>query len=411
MASQRHSRLWSTLVATALITLTLLWAFWPRAMLVDMGKAIRGPMQITLNEEARTRVRDAYVVSAPIAGRLLRVEAEPGDQVIGGETVIARMLPIHPSALDIRTREQGLAAVRAAEAALDMARADHSRALADQELAELELQRLRRLHSEQIATRAELDQAIRTSRASAAGLDTARAAISMREAELANARARLISFNEPAERQNMLAEHTNTIPLVAPVSGRILQVLQKSETSLATGTTILEIGDTANDLEVIVELLSTDAVKVSAGDRVIIDNWGGPHRLAGFVERVEPWGFTKYSALGVEEQRVNAIIRFSSTESERESLGHGYRVEARIVLWETEDALIIPASALFRQDGNWMVFVVDGQRTHLRQVSVGHNNGSQAEITHGLEAGDSLILYPGPDITQGSRVTRRQVLQ
>ncbi|HEV8078981.1 MAG TPA: hypothetical protein VGP45_11420, partial [Marinobacter sp.] len=152
MASQRHSRLWSTLVATALITLTLLWAFWPRAMLVDMGKAIRGPMQITLNEEARTRVRDAYVVSAPIAGRLLRVEAEPGDQVIGGETVIARMLPIHPSALDIRTREQGLAAVRAAEAALDMARADHSRALADQELAELELQRLRRLHSEQIAT-------------------------------------------------------------------------------------------------------------------------------------------------------------------------------------------------------------------------------------------------------------------
>lgn len=273
---------------------------------------------------------------------------------------------------------------------------------------------MRQLFDQQIATRAELDSAIRNARASSAALDTARAAIAMREAELANARARLISFNELPDRQTELTENANTIPLTAPISGHVLQILQKSETTLAAGTPVMEIGDTAKDLEVIVELLSTDAVQVAAGNRVIIDNWGGSQPLEGRVERVEPWGYTKYSALGVEEQRVRGIIRFISEEPERRKLGHGYRVEARIVLWETDAALTAPASALFR-DGEvrdseqWAVFVVENNRARLRQVQVAHNNGVSAHIIDGLEAGETVILYPGPDLADGSRVARRKV--
>lgn len=407
--AKRQSRLWTTAVAALIVVLILAWAFWPQPTLVDMAQTEIAPMQVTLNEEARTRVRDAYVVSAPIAGRLLRVNAEVGDAVTAGETVIARMLPIHPSALDVRSREQALAAVNAAEAGLKMARADFSRALADQELAELEQSRMRQLFDQQIATRAELDSAIRNARASTAALDTARAAIAMREAELANARARLISFNELPDRQTELTENANTIPLTAPISGHVLQILQKSETTLAAGTPVMEIGDTAKDLEVIVELLSTDAVQVAAGNRVVIDNWGGSQPLEGRVERVEPWGYTKYSALGVEEQRVRGIIRFISEEPERRKLGHGYRVEARIVLWETDAALTAPASALFRDGEQWAVFVVDNNRARLRQVQVEHNNGVHAHITEGLEAGETVILYPGPDLADGSRVARRKV--
>ncbi len=412
--AKRQSRTWAGLAAALAIALLLAWAFWPQPTRVDMAQASVTPMQVTLNEEARTRVRDAYVVSAPIAGRLLRVDAEVGDPVTGGDTVIARMLPIHPSALDVRSREQALAAVNTAEAALKMARADFNRALADQELASLEEGRLRRLYQEDIATRAELDSAIRNARATGAALDTARAAIAMRESELANARARLISFNEPAPRQSELPEGNNAIPLTAPISGQVLQILQKSETTLAAGTPILEIGDTANDLEVVVELLSSDAVQVTAGNRVVIAHWGGDHLLEGRVKRIEPWGYTKYSALGVEEQRVRGIIRFTSPETERRKLGHGYRVEVRIVLWESDSALTVPSSALFRhgeigehKENGWAVFTVENSRARLRPVQVAHNNGTLAHITGGLTAGETVILFPGPSLADGHRVARR----
>ncbi|HHX83095.1 MAG TPA: HlyD family efflux transporter periplasmic adaptor subunit [Pseudomonadaceae bacterium] len=407
--AKRQSRIWTSLGATLVVGLVLAWAFWPQPTLVDMAAVHLGPMQVTLNEEARTRVRDAYLVSAPIAGRLLRVDAEAGDAVVQGETVIARMLPIPASALDVRSREQALAAISSAEATLKMARADFNRAQADQELAGQEESRVRQLFDQQIATRAELDNAVRNARAQAATLDTARAAIAMRESELAGARARLISFNEPAARQGERALDANTIPLTAPVSGSVLQILQKSETVVAAGTPILEIGDTGRDLEVVVELLSSDAVRSAAGMRVIIDNWGGDHSLEGRVERIEPWGFTKYSALGVEEQRVRGIIRFSSPEAQRSRLGHGYRVEVGIVLWESETALIAPASALFRDGEQWAVFVVENQRARYRAVNVRQNNGVSADIAEGLQEGDMLVLYPGPDLRDGSHVAQRVV--
>ncbi len=412
IATQRRSRAWITLGAGALLAAVLGYAFAPRPIVVDMGEAVRAPMAVSIDEEAKTRVRDAYVVSAPIAGRLLRVEVEPGDAVDGGETTIARMLPLNPSALDIRTREQARASVDVAEAALRVARADLNKAMADQELADHELDRSRALRKSGTVSQAALDQAERESRAAGASLDMAKAAISMREADLANARARLISFGEGASGVAGASAGAEAIPLTAPVSGRILQVMQKSETTLAAGTPILEIGDIANDLEVVAELLSTDAVRVSPGDRVIVESWGGPNPLGGVVERVEPWGFTKYSALGVEEQRVKVIIRFTDLIERRESLGHGFRVETRIVVWEAEDALTVPSSALFRQGagsvGGWALFAVQDARARLTPVQVGRNNGVQAQILSGLDAGAEIVLYPGPGLADGAGVERRE---
>lgn len=392
----------------AILAGMLAYTFWPRPILVDMDQVALTPMVVTIDEEAKTRVRDAYVVSAPIAGRVLRVEVEPGDAVTGGETIIAHMLPLNPSALDIRTREQARATVSAAEAGLRVARADYNKAMADKDLADVDLDRSRKLHERGIIANAAMERAERAWRAATASLDTAKAAISMREADLANARALLISFSEnPAPGTNAPAKE-EAIPLNAPVSGRILQVMQKSETTLAAGAPIMEIGDITNDLEIVVELLSTDAVQVAAGDRVIVEKWGGPDALSGVVERVEPWGFTKFSALGVEEQRVNAIIKFTDPVERRKSLGHGFRVETRIVVWESENALAVPSSALFREKGAWAVFTVVDGRAQFKPIEIGRNNGIHAQVLNGVEAGDRIILYPGPGITDGVRVEQRK---
>jgi len=385
------------------------YAFWPRPIMVDMGEAKRQPMTVTIDEEAKTRVRDAYVVSAPVPGRLLRLDVEPGDAVTGGQTIVARMLPVNPTPLDIRAREQARAEVRAAEAAMRVAQADLNKALADKDLADTDLQRAETLRKRGTVAEAALDRVRREARAADAAVSTARAAITMREADLANARARLMNFSQARNDTTATPEKTDIIQLTAPVSGRILRVMQESETTLAAGAPILEIGNTSNDLEIVAELLSTDAVRVSPGDRVIIEDWGGDTALTGKVQRIEPWGFTKLSALGVEEQRVNVIIRFLDPPDQRQSLGHGFRVETRIVTWEDGNALTVPSSALFRQGGEWAVFrVVDGA-AQLAKVEIGRNNGVLAQIRSGIEAGETIILYPGPGLSDGAKVERRTV--
>jgi HlyD family secretion protein len=387
----------------------LAYAFWPRPVNVDMGEATRGPMIVTINEEGKTRVRDAYVVSAPIAGRLLRVDVDPGDTVKGGKTIVARMLPVNPTPLDVRARGQARAEVLAAEASLRVARADLDRAMADKDLADTDLQRTRTLRQNGTVAQAALDRAERAARTADAAVALSRAAITVREADLANARARMIGFNDVPHEGSVSLEKSEPIPLTSPVSGRILRVMQESETTLTDGSPILEIGNISNDLEVVAELLSTDAVQVKVGDRVVIKNWGGPYDLSGTVQRIEPWGFTKLSALGVEEQRVNAIIKFNDPPERRESLGHGFRVEVQIVVWEDKDALVVPSSALFRQDSEWAAFTVVDGKARLTPVDVGRNNGVQAQILDGLDAGQTIILYPGPGITDGARVERRMV--
>lgn len=405
---------WPVLIGVALaLVAVLVYAFWPQPVLVDMGKVRRAAMAVTVDESAKTRVRDAYVVSAPIAGRLQRVTVEPGDRVIGGETVIARMMPLNPSALDVRSREQALAAVQVAEASLRVAEADMNKAEADRELAELDLLRTRQLRQSGTVAQVALDRAERVWRAASAALDTARAAISIRRANLAQARAELIDFTDDAGAAvsgagaGKAAGNGRDIPLQAPVSGRILQVLQVSETTLAAGTPILEIGNIANDLEVVVELLSTDAVQVRPGQKVLVREWGGDTALEGVVERVEPWGFTKFSALGVEEQRVRSVIRFVTPFADRTSLGHGYRVEISIVTWRADNVLTVPASALFRHGEGWAAYRVKNGVATLAPVQLGRRNDRVAHVLDGLVTDDRIILYPGPAVTDGKSVRQR----
>ncbi|QLC77527.1 HlyD family efflux transporter periplasmic adaptor subunit [Pseudomonas sp. LPB0260] len=403
------SRIWISLGLGALLAAALAYAFWPLALPVDLGTAQRAPMQLSIDEEGRTRVRERYVLSAPFAGRLLRVEVEPGDRVEGGRSVVARMLPSHPPPLDRRDREQARAQLDASTAAQRAAAAELAGADAERRLADRELQRARRLHARDALAQAELERSQRSARTAAATRQRAEAAVARAEAEQASARARLGQVAPDAEEAGATAANGDAVPLLAPVSGQILRLLQESATSLADGAPILEIGDVDNDLEVLVELLSSDAVRVAPGNPVIIDNWGGPDPLHGEVERVEPAGFTKFSALGVEEQRVNTLIRLSDPPARRAGLGHGYRVLARIVVWQSAETLSVPSSALFREDGDWALFVVENGRARLVQVEVGANNGRQAQLLGGLDAGAQVILYPGAELSDGVRVQPRQL--
>ncbi len=405
-----------TIGAAVLLAAALAYTFWPRAMPVDIGEVRRGAMTVTIDEEARTRVRDSYVVSAPISGRLLRVEVRSGDIVEGGRSVIARMLPTNVPALDVRTLEQARAAVAAAEAALQATRAELQKAIAERDYAEADLERKRQLAQRGVGSEAALDEAKRAHRSALAALDVAKATIAVREADLAKARAQMITFEAPrgplpfaAPSQLGAGEQAMTIPITAPISGRILRVIQESETTVAAGAAILEIGDTSNDLEIVAELLSTDAVKVDPGDPVAIRKWGGEETLSGIVERVEPWGFTKVSALGVEEQRVRAVIRFTDPPERRRTLGHGFRVEVRINIWEDMDTVVIPSSAVFRRGDSWATFLVENRRARRVPVEIGRNNGVVAQVLGGLEAGTRVVLYPSPSMSDGQRIVERHV--
>ncbi|MCZ4271210.1 efflux RND transporter periplasmic adaptor subunit [Maritalea porphyrae] len=405
--AKRTSRNWIILVVIIGVVGALTYAFWPKPISVDLGVVERAPMVVTIDEDAKTRVQDVYTVSTPVAGRLQRVEVEPGDMVIGGTSIVASMLPTNPAALDVRSREQALATTKAAEAALQLARAEHERAVADKELSEIDLQRTTQLFEKEVVSRATLDRAQSVARSAAAVLDTTAAAISMRGADLEIARAQLISFDDQGNPS--VSRGAASIPLRAPVSGRVLQVKQVSETTLPAGTPILEIGDISNGMEIIVELLSSDAVKVGVGDRVIVDNWGGPKQLGGTVTRVDPWGYTKYSALGVEEQRVGAIIEFTDPWEQRQSLGHGFRVEVKIVVWEDQNALVVPSSALFREANDWAVFTVEDGKASKRNVKIGQNNGLQAQVLEGLAEQEVIVLYPGANLVEGAAVEQRIV--
>ena len=405
--SAKRSRFILVTAVGLLIAAALAGAFWPRPVLVDLGAVTRGAMRVTIDEEGRTRVSEPYVVSTPVAGRLLRVGVTPGERVVRGETVIAHMRPTNPSALDVRTREQAQAAVAAAEAALRVALADQNAAIANRDLAEADLKRASRLARSEITSEAALERARQNFRVAEAAVETARAAIAMREAELANARALLIGFDDRTVAGN--ANGSTDIPLHAPADGRILRVIQQSETILPAGAPIMEIGDVDDDLEVVVELISSDAVQVETGDPVRIEDWGGQGVLEGTVARIDPFAVTKVSALGVEEQRVPVTITLTSPPEARRGLGHGYRVEARIVTWQAEDTVLVPASALFREGEGWAAFAAQDERAVKRVVRVGQTNGVTAQVLDGLEPGMQVVLYPSAAVRDGTAIAPRVV--
>jgi len=378
----------------------LLFAFWPRPIRADIATVARGPLVVTIDEEAKTRVRESYVVSAPISARLLRIGAKPGAEVTKDVTIVAELTPAYPEALDIRTREQAEAAIEEARAALALSRAEARRAKANTALAEQEALRARELFKGEAVSKQSLDRAEIELASAKAALEAATAAVSMREAGLQRAQLMLMS-PEVSRGEVTPAE---PIAIRAPVSGHILRVFQESEAIVAAGTPILEIGDPHADLEVVAQLLSTDAVKVSPGDRVIIDRWGGEAPIGGVVDRIEPIGVTKVSALGVEEQRVNTVIAFDGGRNDDERLGDGFRVEVRIVIFERPDALKLPSSALLRVDGAWAVYKVVGGRAAETRVEIGRSNGAESEVLGGLREGDRVILYPGGKIIAGALV-------
>lgn len=385
-----------TLVGVGLAALLAL-AFRPGATPVDVAEVSRGPLTVAIRDEARTRARDVYLVSAPVAGRLLRVGNRAGELVEAG-TVIAVVQPAPPVFMDERSRRESQAAVRAAEAALALARAELEQAVRQLAWARAEAQRAETLFASAVVSQSALDRARLELRSAAAALEQARAGVEVREANLETARVRLV---DPAA----AGDSGRTVSIRAPASGRVLRVLQESEAVVAQGAPLMEIGD-AGDIEVVAELLSSDAARVSVGAPVVIDSWGGPP-LRGRVRKVEPAGFLKVSALGVEEQRVNVIIDPVDPPAAWRAVGHGYRVEAAVTVWSADSVLRVPVGSLFRDRGRWAVFRVEGGRARLTPVRIGQSDGELTEVRAGLEAGQRVVVYPGQAISDGGRVRPR----
>jgi HlyD family secretion protein len=255
--------------------------------------------------------------------------------------------------------------------------------------------------SNTISARA-LDEAERSFKTRKAAVATAEAGLAMRQSELAGAKIRLLDPREARTR----AGSCPCVPIHAPVSGRVLRVLHESEGVVEAGEALVEIGN-PGELEIVVDFLSSDAVRIEPGQRVIIDEWGGDEALQGQVARIEPYGFTKISALGIEEQRVNVLIDFTDPPERWSQLGHGFQVEVRVVLWEDGAALKVPLTALFREAGDWMVFVVDEARARLQPVVIGHEADFEAEIVTGLSEGEVVIRYPNNHVVEGATVRQR----
>ena len=388
-------------VIAGIIVVALAWSFAPRPVMVDLVEVRPGPLMVTLDEEGETRVHDVYSLSVPVAGRVQRIESHVGDPVVANETVLAQIEPGDPSFLDPRSEAQARAMIQSAEAARDLAAAAVKDAEAQYEFARAEYARMQELVIEGSVSKRDLDSAERDYKARRAGLDTARAALQVQNYELELARAQLVS---PLQTQGA-QEECECIPITAPVSGRILQIADRSERVVREGDMLMQIGD-PGDLEIVVDYLSMDAVKIEAGQRVMIENWGGDEPLEGRVRLVEPFGFLKISALGIEEQRVNVIIDFVNDEG-WERLGHGYQVETRVVLWESDAVLAVPLTALFRDGHDWALFVEEDRRANLRHVETGQRDGVIAEIRDGLEAGDRVVAHPSDRITDGVRIASR----
>jgi len=386
------------LVILVLVTGLLVWGFWPRPVLVEMVAATRGPMSVTIEEEGRTRVIDRYVVSAPVDGMACRVERDVGDPVKRDEILLG-ITPLASQVLDPRSRAQAEAQVAASASALASSRHEADAARAKAEFYEADYARMQPLAEQGVVSRESLERARMDAVSVEAILRSAEHAVDVARYELASARSALeISAADHAD------EPVERVSVRSPIDGRILKLMRECEGPVQTGEPLLEVGDPSR-LEVEIDLLSADAVKVRPGTRVLFDRWGGEELLQGLVRTVEPVGTTKVSALGVEEQRVLVIADITSPSEQWERLGDGYRVEARFILWQDDDVLQIPAGSLFRHRQDWAVFAVKDNRAQLRRVEVGQRNGLIAQILEGVEAGERVLNHPSDEVEDGRTVT------
>lgn len=375
----------------------VVFGFLPGPVPVDLEKVSRGLMQVAIEEEGKTRVKDRFVLSAPVAGYMRRITLDVGDTVKKGQTLV-ELEPLRSVVLDPRSRAAAEAAVSGAAAGLKAAEENVRAADAAAEYARVSLDRTKKLYDLGYTSRDALDQAEAEAKRTEANLLSSKSAERAARAELEKARAALGYAAQGGNR---------AVPVKTPVNGRVLRTHRESEGVVNSGEPLVDVGDPAS-LEVKVEVLSSDAVRIKPGTPVFLERWGGDTTLTGKVRVIEPAGFTKISSLGVEEQRVLVIADITSLPESWQRLGDGYRVEARFIVWEKEGVLQIPASALFRKGDGWSVFVVKDNRARLRQVSIGQRNGLTAQVLSGIEEGETVIKHPDDLVREGVKVKPRQ---
>ena len=381
------------------------YGFMPKPVDVDTAIVSRSSMMVTVDDDGRTRIREKYIVSAPLGGRLLRIEMEPGDQTKAETTRLASIVPSDPQLLDARALAQAEARRNATETALKQADPLLAQARAALEFAETDLGRKRQLKVENAISDDLLEEAELAYRTRLEGFNSAKFAQEIAAYELRLAEAALIR-TRPQKDGELPTEWQFEIP--SPISGSVLRVMQESSAVVTAGMPLLEVGD-PSDLELEIDVLSTDAVTIKPGHRVIVEHWGGEKPLNGIVKLVEPAAFTKISALGVEEQRVWVIADIVNPPAERPTLGDGYRIEARIVTWEGDDVLQVPTSALFRdKENDWALFQVIDNVVHQSKIEIGKTNGLQAEVLGGIEENAIVIIHPSDQVADGVQIVKRR---
>jgi HlyD family secretion protein len=394
-------RRWIVVITvSAVVLLAIVYGFMPKPVPVDLVKVSRGPFKVTVEEEGRTRVKDRFVVSAPVAGFMRRIQLEVGDRIQKGQSLV-ELEPLKSNLLDPRSHAAAEAAVSSAEASLKVEEEKARAAAADAEYGRKNLERIKKLYEGGYVAKDALEQAETGAKRAGASLLSAEAAVKVARFELDRAHTAL---------RHSAAENTKIqgkiVTIQAPVNGSVLKIYRESEGVVQSGEPVIDIGD-PEKLEVKVEVLSADAVKIKPRSSVLFERWGGNSTLSGRVRVVEPAGFTKISSLGVEEQRVLVIVDITSSDKGEQSLGDGYRLEASFIIWEGKDILQVPASALFRNQEGWAIFVVKNSRALKREVRVGQRTGLAAEILSGLTEGEEVISHPDNSIEDRIRVRPR----
>ncbi len=392
---------WRRRIVLALIAVLIAWGlfqgFRPQPVEVDLDAARRAPLRVTIEQEGRTRVVDRYIVTAPVNGYARRIKLDVGDAVERGAALV-ELDPVRAEVLDARRRAEAEARIAAAAANVSSAEQRANAAASNAGLAQKELERVRALRLAGHVSAAAEDQAASAAERGAAELRSAQFAVATARHELEAARTAL--------KYAASGGGTDPIAVRSPVAGQVLKIARKSEGPVSVGQPLIDIGD-PRALEVEVDVLSADAVRIRPGTRVVFDRWGGDGALEGTVRVIEPAGFTKVSALGVEEQRVWVIVAFTSPPARWQRLGDGYRVEAGFILWEANDVLQIPASALFRDGDGWAAFAVEQGKAVKRRVEVGQRTGLSAQVASGIKVGEQVIVHPDDRVRDGVRVAAR----
>jgi HlyD family secretion protein len=399
--SKKHRAL---AVASVVIAIPLLaWLAWPAPVPVDLATVSRTSMEVTVDDDARTRIHRIYTVSAPLTGTVLKPALEVGDSVTANETVVAVMKPMAPSFHDPRLHQELQSALSAATAGVALADAERRRIEAALNYSRVELSRIRALAGQGIIARSALDKAVADVQANDAALASANAELQVRRNERDSAATRV---QNPIGTAGTSSDPGCCVQIRAPITGQVLKLINESEAVVQAGTPLIEIGN-PQDLEIVAELLSTDAVQVRHGQAVHIDGWGG-ESIEGRVKRIEPAGFMKVSALGIEEQRVRAIVDFTDPPSRWRNLGHDYRVVVHVVTWEGTSVLTVPIGALFRANDKWAVFRNDAGRARVAEIVIGYRNNRVAEVLSGLSERDQVVVHAGDRVNDGTRIAQRE---